>query len=133
MTYEQAAGRLTNLDELIGIGYAGTGAGRNNPAMDNVENTGPLPRGWYTLAEEFECRKLLGEGEVCVNCRGAGKHRHGPDVIRLAPDEENEMHGRAGFLIHGDNVLHDASQGCIVLDHNARARALQIGGRLEVV
>ncbi len=133
MTYEQLTGKLTNGTELVGAGYSGTGEGRDNPAMDHVESVGPLPRGWYTLADEFECQEQLDTAEVCVNCRGAGKHRHGPDVIRLVPDEANEMHGRAGFLIHGDNVLHDASEGCIVLARNARARALQIGGRLQVV
>jgi hypothetical protein len=37
--------------------------------------------------------------------------------MRLEPNQQNEMYGRAGFLIHGDSLEHPgtASLGCIVL------------------
>jgi hypothetical protein len=42
------------------------------------------------------------------------------------------MHNRAGFLIHGDNQSHDASNGCIVAPPACR-QAIQPGESLTVV
>ncbi len=42
--------------------------------------------------------------------------------MRLAPVPGTQTFGRDGFLIHGDNRRHDASQGCIILDRAARDR-----------
>ncbi len=42
--------------------------------------------------------------------------------MRLAPNDGHDMHGRDGFLIHGDNQVHDASNGCIILAHDLREK-----------
>ena len=39
----------------------------------------------------------------------------GPIVMSLTDSGEDEMFGRDGFFIHGDNARHDASHGCIIL------------------
>lgn len=107
MIYEQRTGRLfTDEGELLGTGYAGKGEGKNNPDMQATPFIGPLPAGWYT--------------------RGAAyTHEHlGPITMNLTPDEGNEMFGRNLFRIHGDAIADpgNASDGCIVQDHDVRMR-----------
>ena len=83
-------------------GYAGTGVGRNNADAQNVPNVGPLPEGDYSIGSSFT-------------------HGHaGRGTRRLTPAPTNEMYGRSGFLIHGDNARNDASNGCIVTTRNCR-------------
>lgn len=97
------------------FGYAGRGPGRNNPDMAAVRNTGPLPCGLYWVREE--------------------RHpKFRAPAFRLTPYAGNEMHGRSGFLIHGDNAASDASQGCIVLHPVDREKVAMFRVRvLEVV
>ena len=97
-TYEQSTGYLYHDGVYEGIGYAGHGAGLNNPAMQGVHDVGPLPVGLYTMEAPFD-------------------HPHcGRYSIRLTPDPANDMRGRDGFYIHGDNqaLNRSASNGCIV-------------------
>lgn len=88
----------------VGTGYSGHGEGLNNPAYCNVRDVGPLPIGNYQI----------------------GPAEDNPDVglyaMFLAPDRSNEMFGRSGFFIHGDNpqLNHTASDGCIVLPNPVR-------------
>lgn len=119
-TYSQSAGQLTCTDDCTGdqyltcTGYAGNGDGLNNSDAQDQENVGPLPQGDYTV--------------------GAATRRRGPQTRPLTPDPNNEMHGRAGFLIHGDNAAqnHTASQGCIIVPRNCRER-IPTGETLRVV
>lgn len=99
-------------------GYSGKGIGKNNPAMDNVANVGPIPRGRYTIAELIEHTDA-----------------HGPYVLRLEPDPANDMHGRSGFLIHGDSEAHpgEASEGCIILPRPVREKIWTSGIRTLLV
>jgi hypothetical protein len=58
---------------------------------------------------------------------------HGPHVMKLAPDG-HDARGRSGFLIHGDNLRHDASTGCIILSRDIREQISRSGDNvLEVV
>lgn len=101
-TYRQSTGELSQSGTSIGHGYAGTGKGRNNPTMQHVKRTGPLPRGIYTIGEAY-------------------KHPHlGPLCMNLEPDAGNQMFGRSLFRIHGDNAAGDASLGCIVMGPSIR-------------
>lgn len=85
-------------------GYAGNGAGRNNHEKQYEKNVGPLPVGNYRVTGPFT-------------------HGHmGPLCFRLWPFRTNEMRGRGGFLIHGDNPQGDASKGCIILARAAREK-----------
>ncbi len=89
--------------QFIGQGYSGIGPGLNNPAMQNVENVGPLPQGTYTIGPQQDNGKLTAS-------------------MRLTPDPANQMFKRHSFLIHGPhaNDQHDSSNGCPVLKKDIR-------------
>lgn len=98
-------------------GYSGSGAPKNDPALQCVSDLGPIPRGWYTI--------------------GAERNQPAPVTLPLEPDPANDMCGRAGFLIHADNVQRPgwASEGCIVIANRAKREAIRDSGddRLEVI
>lgn len=100
--------------------YSGKGEYKNNPSDDADRGLGPLPAGWYTM----------------VGIENDPKH--GPSTIELVPDAANEMHGRAGFLIHAERKVPpfgEASEGCIVKSPESdRLKLWNTGARrLEVV
>jgi len=107
--YEQATGKLFHHEDVIdattvvAYGYAGAGVGKNNPAMESVRNTGPLPAGLYTIGSP---RNTV----------------HSPYTLPLTPYPANKMFGRSGFLIHGDKIgaPGTASQGCVILPRDIR-------------
>ena len=117
-TYEQLTGHILQDDKLVGVGYAGAPAGKNNPDMQNVSQTGPLPRGTYTI-------------EAPQNSPHTG-----PYTLDLTPSPDNEMFGRAEFRIHGDSMEHPgtASEGCIIMARNVREQIWTSGDhQLDVV
>jgi RHS repeat-associated protein len=131
--YAQNSGKLTYIDDKTGvrtlkaIGYAGKGLGKNNANWDNIRggknipNSGPLPAGKYTFAPMIE---------NYVTSRGVSL----PFTMQLIPDPENEMFGRSGFLAHGDNSTHTASDGCLIFDRAMRKAIDESGDRaLQVV
>ena len=97
-----------------GTGYAGHGLGKNDPesqsvgTADDKANAGPLPQGQYTI------------GKQQTNTTTEGKEL--PASMRLIPSPNNQMFGRAGFLIHGGYAsgAQTASEGCIVLTRPER-------------
>jgi len=116
--YSQSTGHIENADHSVSCtGYSGHGAGKNNPAMQEVHNVGPIPCGLYT----------------CGNLQNTDKH--GPNVRHLDPDPENQMFGRGGFLIHGDSIANPgkASEGCIIMPVDIRVSCVQTGDEIEVV
>ena len=117
--YEQSTGKLSHNGQFVASGYAGNGAGKNNPQMEITPETGPLPKGSYAITgHPFH-------------------HPHtGAYSLRLSPHAGNRMYGRSGFLIHGDNVKHPgaASNGCIILPLFVRKKIWSSGDKLlEVV
>lgn len=101
----------------VATGYSGADEGRNNPVLQDRHNVGPIPRGKYTIGPESD--------------RTPGGRRL--NNMALAPDPKNEMHRRSGFLIHGDNATHTASEGCIILNRETRLRIANSGDHdLEV-
>jgi hypothetical protein len=102
-SYKQSTGELARDGAGLGVGYSGFEAGRNNPAMQNQPDVGPIPQGRYTIG-----------APQCVDSPGP----HGPFVLPLEPDPANQMFGRFGFLIHGDSIANPglASRGCIIVD-----------------
>lgn len=110
--YVQRTGELFAADgELVGVGYAGLAEDKNCPERDDVPNRGPLPRGRYTVQSP------------------RSSTQHGPYVLRLDPDPANVMHGRAGFLIHGDSIAFpgSGSTGCLVLKRALREQIWNSG------
>ena len=104
-TYKQSTGELTNAaGDVVAKGYSGAPAGKNNPAMQNVPDVGPIPEGQYTIGTPFNSPD------------------HGPFAMHLTPDPANEMFGRSAFLMHGDSLEHPgcASEGCIIMPRPVR-------------
>jgi hypothetical protein len=112
-TYEQRTGNLTHDGTFLAAGYSGAGSGKNNPALQNVRDVGPVPQGAYTIGAPIDTEE------------------HGPYVLPLTPAASNDMFGRAGFLMHGDSLEHPgaASEGCIVLSRAARTDVWNSGDR----
>lgn len=110
-TYSQSTGVLRDPQEqIVATGYSGSGAGRNNSALEHQRNVGPIPRGAYRI--------------------GIARHsvRTGPVSLDLMPDAATQTFGRSAFLAHGDNLSHTASHGCIVIPRHARE---QIAGSVD--
>ena len=102
--YSQRTGVLRHGEDIEATGYSGYALGKNNPDMQNVHDIGPIPRGEYQIGTPRDTAE------------------HGPFVLPLAASMENVMHGRSGFLIHGDSIAAPgtASHGCIILGKAAR-------------
>jgi len=116
-TYRQSTGVLDRDGAPLLTGYAGHGAGVNNPAMQHQHDIGPLPQGRYTMTTIFDSPHT------------------GLASIILDPDAANEMFGRSGFRIHGDNAAadHTASNGCIIAGHAADRRAIWNSGDRQLI
>lgn len=117
-TYEQLTGDLRYDGKVVASGYSGHEEGKNNPAMQHVPNSGPIPVGYYTILAPRTTET------------------HGPYVMPLEPFKQNQMFGRAGFLIHGDSIKAPgtASEGCIIIGRSVREAIWQSGDRtLKVV
>lgn len=105
-TYEQSTGNLLHYGGLMWTGYSGHAPGINDPAMQDVKDVGPIPRGRYTIQPPHASEKV------------------GPVAMALLPHHENEMHGRGDFLIHGDTAAMNrtASHGCIIMPLATRTK-----------
>ena len=117
-TYQQT-GKFTFPDGTVVAGYSGNGQWKDNPASQDVKDHGPLPQGKYAGVKLFDPHP-----------------RVGAYAIELEPDPTNEMFGRGGFFLHGDSFDHsgDASDGCIVLPHDARVKFWESGDHeIEVI
>jgi hypothetical protein len=114
-TYSQSTGKLAHNGNVVGEGYSGHGAGKDNPNLQFEPNIGPIPQGIYHIGAPHNTDS------------------HGPFVMRLTPAPGNAMGHRAGFLIHGDNKRHDASQGCVILAPHLRHRVWGSGDRTLTV
>jgi len=116
-TYVQSSGELLHNGTHVANGYAGHGEGVNNAADEGIEDVGPVPEGKYTIGDPF----------THPTC--------GPIAMRLEPAADNQMFGRSGFLIHGDNssLNHSASNGCIILGPAIRTQIAKSGDRALVV
>lgn len=112
--YNQSTGHLEHVDNMsgqttdYGYGYAGRGDGLNSPSAQGRQGIGPLPQGTYTIGPKQN--NVTNSGHTLRNS------------MRLTPLPTNNMFGRAGFLIHGDNRLRNntASQGCMIFDGDVR-------------
>lgn len=105
MFYSIMKGQLS-LDSgvLVGTGYSGYGVHKNNPNSCKLKNLGPIPCGKYSI----------------VNA--PGDKRLGKMLLKLQPYAANQMYGRSGFYIHGEdsNPLTEDSHGCIVMSYSVR-------------
>jgi len=90
---------------VLAVGYAGKGVHLNNPLSQEVQRQGPIPMGLYRALAPRKHPQL------------------GPIAIPLEPSLSNQMYGRSGFYLHGDNRYgnQSASEGCIILPPQIRA------------
>lgn len=121
-TWDQSAGALSRNGKVVAKGYSGKGAGKNNPAMETVRATGPIPAGrWKIVGPPYDSKSV------------------GPYALKVFADDGklDDTHARTGrgaFRIHGDNKTGTASEGCIILPRNIRQMIWESGDRdLEVV
>jgi RHS repeat-associated protein len=107
----QSTGELAHRNDDTGVvrrnvatGYSGHGDGVNNPAMENVENVGPIPSGSWTIGDSYHHVRL------------------GPITMNLTPNEGTDTHGRTFFRMHGADAEghQDDSTGCPVVGPNGR-------------
>jgi len=103
-TWDQSAGSLAWEGKVVAFGYAGKGAGKNNPDMQDVKKTGPIPRGLWRMTGVKNSPKT------------------GPFTIVLVPEAGTDARGRSEFRVHGDNRTGTASEGCIILPRPIRDR-----------
>lgn len=117
-TYRQSTGEMIDPSgKVIGIGYSGKGAAKNDPGKERVKGEGPIPKGRW---------KITALRETTMN--------HGPYVLVLAPGPKTRTYGRSGFLCHGDNKDGTASLGCIIQRRSVRETIWTSGDRdLEVI
>lgn len=127
LIYEQSTGKLTdapkNADPTrLGTGYSGHPPHVNDAEAQALKARGPIPRGRYRVSHPWEHVRL------------------GPVAMFLVPFVANDMQGRSGFFIHGDNSYgnNTASHGCIILPRRIREeiatiRATQKELVLEVI
>lgn len=116
-TWEIISGKLFDPDgKLIAIGYSGGDCGDNPGAVNNPEyvrfaDVGPIPPGTYTISP------IVDKDGNAVDY----ENKKAP-VLRLLPAVSNQMYGRAGLLIHGDNASmnRSASEGCIIVSRDIR-------------
>lgn len=112
--YEQDA---EGVFHLVTNGYSGVPSYRNDPAMVDMTDRGPIPPGRYAVAQSNYSMKT------------------GPMTFRLAM-LDGQDYGRSGFAIHGDNRDHTASHGCIILNRVVRLglqQAQHRGEKLELL
>ncbi|PSM32210.1 tlde1 domain-containing protein [Haliangium sp. UPWRP_2] len=104
-TYHQSTGQLYHNGTLVGTGYSGSGnttsSGRNNPAMQQMHNQGPIPQGTWQIGTAYQ------------------HAQKGPTSMNLTNTSGNTF-GRSAFMIHGNNAQNNASQGCIILPPTVR-------------
>jgi hypothetical protein len=123
LTYSQSTGRWERSGVLIGVGYAGAGAGKNNPELEGVRDVGPIPRGIYSFGEPQDTEE------------------HGKFAMRLHPDDATRQRiieldrGPDTFWLHGDSIEHPglASKGCPVASRPTRVRVWESKERVEVI
>jgi hypothetical protein len=61
-TYSQSTGELKHYSEVIGKGYSGKDKGKNNPAMQDTKDIGPVPAGEYEIIMKMADPKSKGFG-----------------------------------------------------------------------
>jgi len=110
LNYCQTTGILTD-DEgtVVAHGWAGRQEGKNNPDMEDVHSTGPLPAGTYSVGPWGDHPPV------------------GPESAKLT-QTSGESYGRDGFYIHGpgDADYGQESKGCIVIPHAEREAVMAL-------
>lgn len=103
--YQQSTGQIFQPNgKLLSTGYSGAPGHVNRPESEALRMFGPIPRGQYEVGPAFTHSSL---GQLSMRLRPIG----------------HDAHGRAAFLIHGDNRFgnQSGSHGCIIMDRLSRS------------
>lgn len=111
--YNVRTGQLTLDNQVVGVGFSGTAAARNNPALQNQAKTGPIPVGEWRIA-------------VRIN-----DFQTGEPILHLHPLMNPPVRFGETFTIHADTSP-TAGQSGIAMPRNVRD-AIKIGSKLRVV
>ncbi len=124
--FESGTGKIWgSTNNYLGIGYAGQGAGKCNPEMENVKGIGPLPHGLWKPVQFFAVHPTVGK-----------------DAVRVDPADQETLdrvkkYGRdpMSFFMHGDSIEHPglASHGCMVEQHDIRIKFWEEKPLIDVV
>lgn len=123
-TFKQDTGQIIDPNGgIVATGYSGGDRGLhpegiNTPTFQASHNIGTIPQGTYTIGAPENSPHL------------------GAFAMPLTPYPTNEMFGRSGFFIHGDNARmnHSASDGCIILAREYREQIWNSGDHvLQVI
>jgi len=104
-TYSQKSGSLSQDDHEVARGYSGNAEGKNNPAMQDVHNVGPIPQGDWT-----------------VTGPPVDTTTHGPYVLKLNPASETQTFGR-GCLPDARRFQRTSGNRIAGLHHHAQSSA----------
>ncbi len=109
-TYSQTTGELKDArGNVVATGYSGFGEGKNNPKMQKVIGTGPIPIGLWRIGKPYDSDKV------------------GPYALPLTPAAGTNTWGRSAFRMHGDNKTHTASHGCLIMPPAVRRKVYESG------
>lgn len=126
LIYRQSTGLLTGPDgKRMGMGYSGSGAGKNDPAAQDVPGIGPIPRGLWSIGAPYDSART---GPFTIPLYKLDDAKPGDDV--------DQANGRSAFRIHGDSLMAPgtASRGCIVLPRIVRNHIVALGAKqLQVI
>jgi hypothetical protein len=122
-TYSQSTGQLKLYSEVLGIGYSGKGKGRNDPAMQDVKDVGPIPAGEYEMIMRVADPNSLNFGsKLKLNPVGNFTKRWPAEDIWLATETNPPGNHPAIFAVFGNRKVVDR------IDFNEKPRT-----RLRVV
>ncbi len=122
-TYSQSTGKLlTPSGNLEGVGYSGYLSGLNNPAMENIHDFGPIPRGLWSVGTWFDDPE---KGPMVCHL----------SFLNITSNQPYQTFGREGFMIHGDNpeLNHSASRGCVILGPSYRRSMMESDDKILMV
>lgn len=111
--YDVKSHTFTRNGESYIADYAGAAGYKNDPTQECIANSGPLPRGSYTIGAPH-------------NSAHTGKY-----TLDLIPAITNNMCGRYAFRIHGASRKYplDSSEGCIIASLKIRKSIWASGDR----
>jgi hypothetical protein len=104
-TFSQSTGEIKQGDKLLGVGYSGIGAARNNPAMQAQAN-GPIPLGEYRITQRTKDARIKRDALRLLPAGNVHLGRFPKEVFAII--YEPEPPNPAGALIVVPRAVWDA-------------------------
>ena len=111
LTYNIASGILSGaIDGASILAQAGSGGRAGTKTPDGLNWW--LANNPFATAVKLSSDHLRPGGPLPIGRYSIVPHESRPNWLRLVPESQNQMHGRAGFAVHGRGPR--GSDGCIV-------------------